>query len=117
MLPGVELSLDAGSAAIRSGTAAPNAWHIRLKLTRTGHRSISGQAWQMERSKQACSLDLATEAETGSALSGQRNTKPSSSRMKSYKVNRPDDAPLAGRAGATRSMSRTRVSAILSADP
>ena len=42
----------------------------------------------MERSKRACSLALASEAETGSTLLGQRKTKPSSLRVKSSNVNR-----------------------------
>ena len=45
----------------------------------------------MERSKRACSLALASEAETGSTLLGQRKTKPSSLRVKSSNVNRPRD--------------------------
>ena len=54
----------------------------------------------MERSKRACSLALASEAETGSTLLGQRKTKPSSLRVKSSNVNRPETAPFGGRAGA-----------------
>ncbi len=37
---GVELSLDVGLAAMRSGTAAPDAWHFRLLLTQNRNRQL-----------------------------------------------------------------------------
>ena len=49
---------------------------------------------------------LASEAETGSTLLGQRKTKPSSLRVKSSNVNRPETAPFGGRAGGRRRSSR-----------
>jgi hypothetical protein len=36
----IELPLDAGSAAMRSGTAAPDACHFRLKMTHSDHPII-----------------------------------------------------------------------------
>ena len=60
---------------------------------------------------------LSSEAETGSTLLGQRMTKPSSLRVKSSNVNRPETAPFGGRAGATRLMFCSRVRAMLSLEP
>ena len=54
---------------------------------------------------------------TGATPFGHSNTRPSSSRLKSSKVRRPEELPLAVRAGAVRSTLHSPAKVMLSADP
>ena len=72
---------------------------------------------QIARSKRACSFALAAELEAGATPSGHSNTRPSSSRLKSSRVRRPEEPPLAVRAGAARSTRHAPAKVMVAADP
>ena len=77
-----------GAGYIESGKIGLSTAQARLHGDIAVYRDIFGR-WKGR--TRACSLALASEAETGSTLLGQRKTKPSSLRVKSSNVNRSRD--------------------------
>ena len=105
-----------GSACIASGRTGR-----RVCRPAPGSGRHSGtRFWhplQIARSQRACSFALAADLEAGATPSGHSNTRPSSSRLKSFKVRRNEDLPLAVRAGAAGSTPHAPAKVMLAADP